>query len=216
MLSTVVCNVQKKRFTRREKLKREASDIMTTRKSENITWHSGRIDREARETLLNQRGIVLWYTGLSGSGKSTLANAVEERLYHKGCLTYILDGDNVRYRLNRNLGFSPEDREENIRRIGEVASLFCDAGCSGGSSSDLEQAGRLFSLLGEEILGFQFEQENQSSNAEEELMQFLIGLRKSYRENKQWELADAIRNGLEEIGIQLEDGKEGTVWRKNP
>jgi adenylylsulfate kinase len=97
-------------------------------KSTNITWHKGRINRTAREALLKQRGMVLWYTGLSGSGKSTLANAVEEKLYRMGCLTYVLDGDNVRHGLNKNLGFSPEDREENIRRIGEVARLFCDAG----------------------------------------------------------------------------------------
>ena len=101
---------------------------MTQRISTNITWHKGQIDREAREALLQQKGVVLWYTGLSGSGKSTLANAVEERLYGRGVLTYLLDGDNVRHGLNGNLGFSPEDREENIRRIGEVAKLFCDAG----------------------------------------------------------------------------------------
>jgi adenylylsulfate kinase len=101
---------------------------MTEPKSKNITWHKGRITQAAREALLKQRGMVLWYTGLSGSGKSTLANAVEERLYQLGSLTYVLDGDNVRYGLNKNLGFSPEDREENIRRIGEVARLFCDAG----------------------------------------------------------------------------------------
>lgn len=87
---------------------------------------------------------------------------------------------------------------------------------TGASQSDLAQANGLFSFLGEEILGFQFERKNQSSNTEEELMQFLIGLRKFYRENKQWEQADAIRSGLEKIGIQLEDGKEGTIWRKNP
>jgi len=86
---------------------------------------------------------------------------------------------------------------------------------SGGSQSDLEQASQLFSLLGEDILGFQFEQESRSSNTEDDLMQLLIGLRKSFRENKQWEQADAIRDGLDKIGIQLEDGKEGTVWRKN-
>ena len=101
---------------------------MGTNIATNITWHHGHINQSARESLLNQKGIVLWYTGLSGSGKSTLANAVEKRLYQKGRLTYILDGDNVRHGLNKNLGFSPEDREENIRRIGEVAKLFCDAG----------------------------------------------------------------------------------------
>ena len=101
---------------------------MTMNKSTNITWHEGRISRNAREELLKQKGIVLWFTGLSGSGKSTLANAVEERLFGMGCLTYVLDGDNIRHGLNKNLGFSPDDREENIRRIGEVAKLFCDAG----------------------------------------------------------------------------------------
>jgi adenylylsulfate kinase len=101
---------------------------METSKATNITWHHGNINQRARETLLNQKGVVLWFTGLSGSGKSTLANAVEERLHRRGHLTYILDGDNVRHGLNRNLGFSPADREENIRRIGEVAKLFCDAG----------------------------------------------------------------------------------------
>lgn len=101
---------------------------MNISKATNIYWHDSQIDRRAREGLLNQKGVVLWYTGLSGSGKSTLANAVESRLHQKGHLTYLLDGDNVRHGLNRNLGFSPEDRQENIRRIGEVAKLFCDAG----------------------------------------------------------------------------------------
>jgi adenylylsulfate kinase len=100
---------------------------MTESKSTNITWHPGQIRRSEREALLKQKGAVLWYTGLSGSGKSTLARAVEERLYKRGCLTYVLDGDNVRHGLNKNLGFSPEDREENIRRLGEVAKLFFDA-----------------------------------------------------------------------------------------
>jgi len=101
---------------------------MTTQKATNITWHDGAITGADRERLLNQKGAVLWFTGLSGSGKSTLANAVEEKLFEMGHLTYILDGDNIRHGLNKNLGFSPEDREENIRRIGEVSKLFCDAG----------------------------------------------------------------------------------------
>ena len=101
---------------------------MTTQKATNITWHDGAITNSDRERLLNQKGAVLWFTGLSGSGKSTLANAVEEKLFEMGHLTYILDGDNIRHGLNKNLGFSPEDREENIRRIGEVSKLFCDAG----------------------------------------------------------------------------------------
>ena len=101
---------------------------MTTQKATNITWHDGAITNDDRERLLDQKGAVLWFTGLSGSGKSTLANAVEEKLFEMGHLTYILDGDNIRHGLNKNLGFSPEDREENIRRIGEVSKLFCDAG----------------------------------------------------------------------------------------
>jgi adenylylsulfate kinase len=97
-------------------------------KSENITWHAAEIDRGAREDLMGHRGAVIWFTGLSGSGKSTLANAVERALYARGAHSYLLDGDNVRHGLNRDLGFSPADREENIRRIGEVARLFAEAG----------------------------------------------------------------------------------------
>ena len=101
---------------------------MTKQKATNITWHKGAITNADRERLLQQKGVVIWFTGLSGSGKSTLAHAVEEKLFEKGHLTYVLDGDNIRHGLNKNLGFSPEDREENIRRIGEVAKLFADAG----------------------------------------------------------------------------------------
>ena len=97
-------------------------------KSKNITWQQADIDRTARETLMGQLGTVIWYTGLSGSGKSTLANAVERALYRRGVHSYLLDGDNIRHGLNKDLGFSPEDREENIRRIGEVAHLFAEAG----------------------------------------------------------------------------------------
>ena len=97
-------------------------------KSTNVTWHIGEVDREKREALHGHKGVVLWFTGLSGSGKSTLANAVESVLHARGCHTYVLDGDNVRHGLNKNLGFSDEDRRENIRRIGEVAKLFSDAG----------------------------------------------------------------------------------------
>ena len=82
----------------------------------------------SRETLLKQRGCTIWLTGLSGSGKSTIAVAAEQALHEQGHLTYILDGDNIRQGLNNNLGFSPEDRTENIRRIGEVSKLFTDAG----------------------------------------------------------------------------------------
>jgi adenylylsulfate kinase len=97
-------------------------------KSSNITWHRGKIGRLEREGLLQQRGATIWLTGLSGSGKSTLAVTTEAALLKRGHLVYVLDGDNVRHGLNRNLGFSPEDRTENIRRIGEVAKLFTDTG----------------------------------------------------------------------------------------
>ena len=101
---------------------------MTTQKATNITWHDGTIQKSDRERLLGQKGVVIWYTGLSGSGKSTLARAVEEKLFEAGRISYVLDGDNIRHGLNRNLGFSPEDRTENIRRIGEVAKLFAECG----------------------------------------------------------------------------------------
>lgn len=90
--------------------------------------HRGSVAAEDRARLLGQRGCVLWFTGLSGSGKSTLAHALERRLFENGRLAFVLDGDNVRHGLNRDLGFSAADREENIRRIGEVAALFADAG----------------------------------------------------------------------------------------
>lgn len=101
---------------------------MTDQKATNITWHGGEITKQDRENFLGQKGIVIWFTGLSGSGKSTLAHALEKRLFENGNLCYVLDGDNIRHGLNKNLGFSPEDREENIRRIGEVGKLFADAG----------------------------------------------------------------------------------------
>jgi adenylylsulfate kinase len=97
-------------------------------KSTNITWHQGHVARAERERLLGQRGATVWLTGLSGSGKSTIAMAAERALLERGRLAYVLDGDNIRHGLNKNLGFSPEDRAENIRRIGEVAKLFTDAG----------------------------------------------------------------------------------------
>jgi len=96
--------------------------------STNIVWHDTKITKEKRAKLTNQKPCILWFTGLSGSGKSTIANAVEEKLYKNGNFTYLLDGDNIRHGLNKDLGFSEEDREENIRRIGEVAKLFVDAG----------------------------------------------------------------------------------------
>jgi adenylylsulfate kinase len=97
-------------------------------KSTNITWQVGRVQRAQRERLLGQKGVTIWLTGLSGAGKSTLAAATEAALVERGLLAYVLDGDNVRHALNRNLGFSHRDRTENIRRIGEVAKLFTDAG----------------------------------------------------------------------------------------
>jgi len=96
--------------------------------NEDIVWHSQNIVKENRKTLLNQKPCILWFTGLSGSGKSTLANALEVELYNRGIKTYLLDGDNVRHGLNKDLGFSELDRVENIRRIGEVSKLFVDAG----------------------------------------------------------------------------------------
>ncbi len=101
---------------------------MAETKASNITWHEGTVTRAEREKLLGQRGVTIWLTGLSGSGKSTIAVAAQGVLHERGTHAYVLDGDNVRHGLNQNLGFSPEDRTENIRRIGEVAKLFTDAG----------------------------------------------------------------------------------------
>ncbi|RMF56936.1 MAG: adenylyl-sulfate kinase [Calditrichaeota bacterium] len=98
------------------------------RKATNIHWHEGDITKTDRERLHNHKGVCIWFTGLSGSGKSTLAVEAQNILYEMGAHTYILDGDNIRHGLNKDLGFSPEDRKENIRRIGEVAKLFVDAG----------------------------------------------------------------------------------------
>ena len=97
-------------------------------KSTNITYHAASVTRERRNQLNNHKSVVIWFTGLSGSGKSTLAHSVEEILFSKGCRTYVLDGDNVRHGLTSNLGFSNEDRKENIRRIGEVTKLMMEAG----------------------------------------------------------------------------------------
>jgi adenylylsulfate kinase len=101
---------------------------MTEKKATNVVWHSHKVKREDREKLLNQKGVILWFTGLSGSGKSTIANEVANKLHELNKLAYVLDGDNIRHGLNKNLGFSPEDRAENIRRISEVANLFVDSG----------------------------------------------------------------------------------------
>jgi adenylylsulfate kinase len=101
---------------------------MAEQKATNVHWHEGDITREHREKLLGHKGATLWFTGLSGSGKSTVAVELEGTLMEMGVLSYRLDGDNVRMGINKNLGFSAEDRTENIRRIGEVAKLFVDAG----------------------------------------------------------------------------------------
>lgn len=97
-------------------------------KSENIRWHHGEVARDEREQRMGQRGCVVWFTGLSGSGKSTVSRRVEALLVERGRVVYTLDGDNLRYGLNRDLGFSPADRVENIRRVAAVAELFADAG----------------------------------------------------------------------------------------
>ncbi len=101
---------------------------MTEIRATNITRHESHVTREEREVMLNQKGATIWFTGLSASGKSTIAFTLEHALIERGFLAYCLDGDNIRHGLNKNLGFSAEDREENIRRIGEVAKLFADTG----------------------------------------------------------------------------------------
>jgi adenylylsulfate kinase len=100
----------------------------TDSKATNIVWHEAAVDRDSRASQRGHRSAILWFTGLSGAGKSTLANAVNVELFQRGLATYVLDGDNVRHGLCCDLGFSDADREENIRRIGEVAKLFLDAG----------------------------------------------------------------------------------------
>ncbi len=101
---------------------------MAEQKATNVHWHEGEVNRDDRAKLLGQKGATIWFTGLSGSGKSTVAVALEQALLREGKLAYRLDGDNVRMGLNKNLGFSAEDRTENIRRIGEASKLFADAG----------------------------------------------------------------------------------------
>ena len=97
-------------------------------KSSNVVWHQSTVNRKRREEKNQHKSVVLWFTGLSGSGKSTLAHAVEEKLYQLGLNTFVLDGDNVRHGLNKDLGFSDQDRKENIRRISEAAKLMLEAG----------------------------------------------------------------------------------------
>src|SRR5438874_3140723 len=101
---------------------------MAEQKATNIVWHQGAVTRADRERLSGHRSATVWFTGLSGSGKSTIAVALEKALWERGVHAFVLDGDNVRHGLNKNLGFSPADRTENIRRIGEVAKLFTEAG----------------------------------------------------------------------------------------
>ena len=101
---------------------------MEKNKSTNVVWHHATVTRERREKLNGHRSVILWFTGLSGAGKSSLAHAVEEHLYQSGCRTFVFDGDNVRHGLCADLGFSAEDRVENIRRVGEMAKLFLEAG----------------------------------------------------------------------------------------
>lgn len=101
---------------------------MTEQKATNITWHESDVSKRERQELNGHKGAVIWFTGLSACGKSTVANTVDHLLHARGIHTYVLDGDNVRHGLNKNLGFSAEDRAENIRRVGEVATLFCNSG----------------------------------------------------------------------------------------
>jgi adenylylsulfate kinase len=101
---------------------------LAEQKATNVTWHEGSVTRDERQRLLGQKGVTVWMTGLSASGKSTIAVILEQMLLHRKKHAYRLDGDNIRMGLNKNLGFSAEDRAENIRRIGEVAKLFTDAG----------------------------------------------------------------------------------------
>jgi len=94
----------------------------------NTVWHHANVSRELRNRQNHHKSFIIWFTGLSGSGKSTIAHAVEEELFKKGCRTFVLDGDNIRQGLSSNLGFSEQDREENIRRVGEAAKLMVEAG----------------------------------------------------------------------------------------
>ncbi|WP_346839834.1 adenylyl-sulfate kinase [Microbulbifer sp. SAOS-129_SWC] len=104
------------------------TETTVERKATNIHWHDGDVTRNDRASMLGHKGVTLWFTGLSGSGKSTVAVAVEKALAARGVLSYRLDGDNIRHGINANLGFSAEDRQENIRRVGEISKLFADSG----------------------------------------------------------------------------------------
>lgn len=132
--------------------------IMTQQKATNVVWHDGEVSRHDRYRILGQKGATLWFTGLSGSGKSTVAVALEKELAKRGRICYRLDGDNIRLGINRNLGFSAEDRTENIRRIGEIAKLFVDTGVLALSSfispyrADREQARALHEQAGMEFI----------------------------------------------------------------
>lgn len=124
-------------------------------KAQNITWHEASVTREQREKILKQRSKLLWFTGLSGSGKSTVANSVAAELNAKSKLTYLLDGDNIRHGVNSDLGFSIEDRTENIRRIGEIGKLFVDAGIITLAcfiSPLIEERQKVRELLGEDFI----------------------------------------------------------------
>lgn len=101
---------------------------MTTELNKDVVWHQYKVNKDQRSDQKRQQPCIIWFTGLSGSGKSTLANAVEQKLFELNHHTYLLDGDNVRHGLNKDLGFSDQDRQENIRRIGELAGLFVDSG----------------------------------------------------------------------------------------
>lgn len=110
------------------KLLKNEETRMGQKQDNNVVWHHATVTRQRREELHGHKSVVLWFTGLSASGKSTLAHAVEEALHQQACRTFVLDGDNVRHGLNRDLGFSIEDRDENLRRVGETAKLFLEAG----------------------------------------------------------------------------------------
>lgn len=109
-------------------MKVDETSVTTSNRSDNLTWHAMKVSKAERVTRNGHRSFVLWFTGLSGAGKSTIASALDTVLFGRGISTYVLDGDNIRLGLNSNLGFTEEDRHENIRRVGEVAKLFVDAG----------------------------------------------------------------------------------------